>query len=97
VGEKCTQNVLGDFKADAVGERGGHFLQCLLGLQTRGLPQEPEGVGLRRLSPTYRAGARWVLHPVQRWGPDERVRREARFEAGRFEVPGRSAVVFVGD
>jgi pullulanase len=41
------------------------------------------------------AGARWVLHPVQRQGADARVRREARFQAGRFEVPARSAVVFL--
>jgi pullulanase/glycogen debranching enzyme len=41
------------------------------------------------------AAARWVLHPVQRQGADPRVRREARFVRGRFEVPARSAVVFV--
>ncbi len=41
------------------------------------------------------AGARWALHPVQRRGADLRVRREARFAAGRFEVPARSAAVFV--
>jgi pullulanase len=41
------------------------------------------------------AGARWTLHPVQRWGADARVRREARFRAGRFEVPARTAAVFV--
>jgi pullulanase/glycogen debranching enzyme len=41
------------------------------------------------------AGKTWVLHPAQRHGADARVRREARFEAGRFEVPARSAVVFV--
>ncbi|MCE4555181.1 alpha-1,6-glucosidase domain-containing protein [Roseateles cellulosilyticus] len=41
------------------------------------------------------ADARWVLHPVQRRGADARVRREARFHAGRFYVPPRSAVVFV--
>ncbi|MGQ3051663.1 MAG: pullulanase-type alpha-1,6-glucosidase [Roseateles sp.] len=43
------------------------------------------------------AGARWVLHPVQRQGADARVRREARAWKGRFEVPARSAVVFVQD
>ncbi|RZL33012.1 MAG: DUF3372 domain-containing protein, partial [Rubrivivax sp.] len=43
------------------------------------------------------AGARWALHPVQRRGADERVRREARFADGHFEVPARSAVVFVHD
>ncbi|MFG6460969.1 alpha-1,6-glucosidase domain-containing protein [Roseateles sp. DXS20W] len=41
------------------------------------------------------SGAKWVLHPVQREGADDRVKREARFAAGRFEVPARSAVVFV--
>lgn len=41
------------------------------------------------------AAARWVLHPVQRRGADARVRDEARFHAGRFEVPARSAAVFV--
>jgi pullulanase-type alpha-1,6-glucosidase len=41
------------------------------------------------------AGARWVLHPVQRQGTDARVKREARFRDGRFEVPARSAAVFV--
>ncbi|WP_458232764.1 alpha-1,6-glucosidase domain-containing protein [Roseateles sp. P5_E8] len=43
------------------------------------------------------AKARWALHPVQRRGADERVKREARFQAGRFEVPARSAAVFVLD
>ncbi|MFG6416946.1 alpha-1,6-glucosidase domain-containing protein [Roseateles sp. DC23W] len=41
------------------------------------------------------AQAGWRLHPEQREGADARVKREARFEAGRFEVPARSAVVFV--
>lgn len=41
------------------------------------------------------AKAGWVLHPVQRQGADARVKREARFQAGRFEVPARSAAVFV--
>ncbi|MFT7724055.1 MAG: DUF3372 domain-containing protein [Roseateles sp.] len=41
------------------------------------------------------AGVRWVLHPVQRTGADARVKREARAVQGRFEVPARSAVVFV--
>ena len=41
------------------------------------------------------ARASWVLHPVQRRGADARVKREARFQAGRFEVPARSAAVFV--
>ncbi|MGM9480574.1 alpha-1,6-glucosidase domain-containing protein [Roseateles sp. NT4] len=36
----------------------------------------------------------WVLHPVQRHGADLRS-RGARYAAGRFEVPARSAVVFV--
>jgi len=43
------------------------------------------------------AGTRWALHPVQRHGADERVRREARVRGGRFEVPARSAVVFVSN
>ena len=43
------------------------------------------------------ARARWALHPVQRRGADERLKREARFQAGRFEVPARSAAVFVLD
>ncbi|MFT7773165.1 alpha-1,6-glucosidase domain-containing protein [Roseateles sp.] len=43
------------------------------------------------------AKARWVLHPVQRRGADARVRDEARFRGGRFEVPARSAAVFVLD
>jgi len=43
------------------------------------------------------AAARWVLHPVQRQGADQRVSREARFRRGRFEVPARSAAVFVLD
>lgn len=43
------------------------------------------------------AAARWVLHPVQRRGADARVRDGARFQAGRFEAPARSAVVFVLD
>jgi len=43
------------------------------------------------------ASTRWALHPVQRQGADQRVRREARFANGRFEVPARSAVVFVVD
>ncbi|NCT83392.1 MAG: pullulanase-type alpha-1,6-glucosidase [Comamonadaceae bacterium] len=41
------------------------------------------------------AGAHWALHPVQRRGADARVRDAARFRAGRFEVPARSAAVFV--
>ncbi|KQW43823.1 alpha-1,6-glucosidase [Pelomonas sp. Root662] len=41
------------------------------------------------------AGARWVLHPVQRQGADARLRSEARARQGRFEVPARSAAVFV--
>ena len=43
------------------------------------------------------AKSHWVLHPVQRHGADARLRREARFQAGRFEVPARSAAVFVLD
>lgn len=41
------------------------------------------------------AGTNWVLHPVQQRGADPRVRDGARARGGRFEVPARSAVVFV--
>jgi pullulanase/glycogen debranching enzyme len=41
------------------------------------------------------AGSRWTLHPVQQRGADARVRERARFTAGRFEVPARSAAVFL--
>ena len=41
------------------------------------------------------ARAAWVLHPVQRRGADARVRERARFTQGRFEVPARSAAVFL--
>ncbi|PZP29411.1 MAG: DUF3372 domain-containing protein [Roseateles depolymerans] len=41
------------------------------------------------------AGEPWALHPVQRDGADRRVREQARVQQGRFEVPARSAVVFV--
>ncbi|MFG6485850.1 alpha-1,6-glucosidase domain-containing protein [Roseateles sp. BYS78W] len=41
------------------------------------------------------ASMHWRLHPVQRQGADTRLRREARFANGRFEVPARSAAVFV--
>ncbi|MFN3861758.1 MAG: pullulanase-type alpha-1,6-glucosidase [Roseateles sp.] len=41
------------------------------------------------------AAARWELHPVQQQGADARVKHEARFQAGRFQVPARSAAVFV--
>ncbi len=43
-------------------------------------------------------GEDWQLHPVQRArGADRRVRKDARFDAdsGRFQIPARSAVVFV--
>lgn len=43
------------------------------------------------------AGARWLLHPVQQRGADAHLRRDARFAQGRFEVPARSAAVFVLD
>ena len=41
------------------------------------------------------AASRWTLHPVQQQGADLRVRERARFAAGRFEVPARSAAVFL--
>ena len=41
------------------------------------------------------AGSNWTLHEVQRRGADARVKREARFANGRFEVPARTAAVFV--
>ncbi|RTL39505.1 MAG: DUF3372 domain-containing protein, partial [Burkholderiales bacterium] len=41
------------------------------------------------------AAARWRLHPVQQRGADERVKERARFSAGRFAVPARSAAVFL--
>jgi pullulanase/glycogen debranching enzyme len=41
------------------------------------------------------AGKRYVLHPILRRGHDARV-REARYDArGQFDVPARTAVVFV--
>ena len=71
-------------------------------LDGQGLPGERAVLLMINVAPSAQvlnlpeeAGAHWVLHPVQRDGADERVRREARFEAGRFEVPARSAVVFV--
>jgi len=43
------------------------------------------------------AGAAWRLHPVQRGAKaaDQRVAREAKVASGVFEVPARSAAVFV--
>ena len=43
------------------------------------------------------AGAAWRLHPVQRGAQaaDQRVAHEARAQRGVFQVPARSAVVFV--
>jgi pullulanase/glycogen debranching enzyme len=43
------------------------------------------------------AGAAWQLHPVQRGAQaaDRRVARQAKAVGGVFEVPARSAVVFV--
>jgi hypothetical protein len=43
------------------------------------------------------AGAAWQLHPVQRGAQaaDRRVARQAKAAGGVFEVPARSAVVFV--
>ena len=51
----------------------------------------------RRWASPADAGKRWTLHPVQAAGHDARVRAQARFQVrdGAFEVPGRSAVVFV--
>lgn len=47
------------------------------------------------------AGKRWRLHPIQAsaQAADARVREQARVEVrrGRFQIPGRSAVVFVLD
>jgi len=70
----------------------------------RGLPGYKAVLTLINVSPTAQvlelpeeARAHWLLHPVQRHGADMRVRREAGVRAGRFEVPGRSAAVFVLD
>ncbi|MDG0856927.1 alpha-1,6-glucosidase domain-containing protein, partial [Roseateles puraquae] len=75
-----------------------------LRLDGRGLPGPKAVMALINVAPSAQAlelpteaGARWVLHPVQRQGVDARVRREARFVAGRFEVPARTAAVFVLD
>jgi len=45
------------------------------------------------------AGAAWRLHPVQqgRRAADQRVARQAKSLNGQFDVPARSAVVFVQD
>ena len=70
----------------------------------QGLPGPRAVMTLINVAPTAQvlalpeeAGARWTLHPVQRRGADARMRREARFRDGRFEVPARSAAVFVLD
>ena len=75
-----------------------------LRLDGRGLPGPKAVMALINVAPSAQAlelpteaGARWVLHPVQRQGADARVRRDARFVAGRFEVPARTAAVFVLD
>ena len=75
-----------------------------LRLEGRGLPGPKAVMALINVAPSAQAlelpqeaGGRWVLHPVQRQGADARVRREARFVAGRFEVPARTAAVFVLD
>jgi len=67
-----------------------------------GLPGFRAVLALINVAPTAQvltlpeeAGTRWALHPVQRRGADARVRREARAVNGRFEVPARSAAVFV--
>ena len=51
----------------------------------------------QRLSLPAEADAAWRLHPVQRGAKaaDQRVAREARAVRGVFEVPARSAAVFV--
>ena len=53
----------------------------------------------QRLTLAEEAGAAWRLHPVQRGAnaADQRVAREAKAVHGVFEVPGRSAAVFVLD
>ncbi|HEV6964940.1 alpha-1,6-glucosidase domain-containing protein [Roseateles sp.] len=68
----------------------------------RGLPGFKAVMAMINVSPQAQAlelpgeaASHWELHPVQRHGADARVRREARASAGRFEVPARSAVVFV--
>ena len=51
----------------------------------------------QRLNLPAEAGAAWRLHPVQRGAraADPRVARQARAVGGVFEVPARSAAVFV--
>ena len=51
----------------------------------------------RRLSLPGQGAKRWRLHPVQAAvsAADARVREEARHRGGVFNIPGRSAVVFV--
>lgn len=51
----------------------------------------------QRLSLADEAGAAWRLHPVQAGAraADQRVAKQARAVGGVFDVPGRSAVVFV--
>ena len=53
----------------------------------------------QRLSVPAEARAAWKLHPVQcgARAADQRVAREAKAERGVFEVPARSAAVFVLD
>lgn len=67
-----------------------------------GLPGFKAALVLINVAPTAQAlalpeeaGVHWALHPVQQRGADERVRREARLRGVRFEVPARSAAVFV--
>ena len=73
-----------------------------LRLDGQGLAGQRAVLALINVAPTAQslslpqeAGAKWVLHPVQRQGADARVRRDARFAEGRFDVPARSAAVFV--
>ncbi|MDR7296485.1 pullulanase/glycogen debranching enzyme [Pelomonas aquatica] len=72
---------------DGAGLGGARAVMALINVsptaQVLALPQEATG--------------NWRLHPVQRRGADARVKREARLQAGRFEVPARSAAVFVLD
>ena len=51
----------------------------------------------RRLNLPGQGAKRWRLHPVQATASaaDSRVRKEARHRGGVFNIPGRSAVVFV--
>ena len=81
---------------DARGLEGGGFARLLVlvnvapGAQTLALPEQ-----------AGQPGQRWRLHPVlvRPEAADARARDEARFDAaaGRFTVPGRTALVYVQD